>query len=282
MAFLCHVLFLFSFTVTSFMQVGNSCKTSPKTVCAINSNLTQIPDFNNVTVVLVDVTGNLIDDVIDFPVTSELTYLVLNKNLLTEFPDVTNAVNLGFLYLSKNKIAVIDPARLGGLKNLQRLHLNNNLITQIKSDAALGKLDLLASTKNKMTLCPDVKTLFPNLEQLYLSDNDIGVIADNCLGSLTKLSVAINDVIDFPDVTSLKMTLRELNLEKNELTTIHESVLELRVLETLRLAGNQIKAPPILISLPVTLVTMSLHDNPISCLDTQVKWLNALSHGDRK
>lgn len=125
--------------------------------------------------------------IVDF--TSSIRYLYLNKNLLTDAPEIKDSPNLQFLSLSCNQIQILEPKNFKGMKKLQFLHVDNNKIAEINADTfdSLDQLEILSLGRNKLTSLPTnwMKTLknlrllnlehnlFTNVESIFFSDSDL-------------------------------------------------------------------------------------------------------------
>jgi Leucine-rich repeat (LRR) protein len=125
---------------------------------------------------------------------------------------------------------------------------------EVKKDSVINKLDealtttdtlkikTLGLTQNLLTAVPDVIYRFPNLEQLFLGNNDIETV-DIDLARLPKLkqldlsgNILKEESIHFTKNKSLKL----LNLQKNLIHNIPLAVRNCKGLETLWLGSNKI------------------------------------------
>jgi len=143
----------------------------------------------------------IIDYIEPFP---NLTRLFLGKNVITQFPDLSNiSDNLENCFLSKNAIATVG------------------FIPRMKM------LRILALGGNKLTRVPDLTNVSSTLEELYLEDNHIFVV-DGLppLLVLRILTLESNRLREFPDLRNAGSTLVELNLCNNSLKSFPHNLLK--------------------------------------------------------
>jgi hypothetical protein len=102
----------------------------------------------------------------------QLQYLVklnLSKNNLTSVPPTHHLYALKFLDVSHNRITE-SPYNMG--TNLVSLNLKNNFISSYKIDGPPNpSLKYLNLRKNLLDTLPDLSTIYPNLEHLYIDPN---------------------------------------------------------------------------------------------------------------
>ena len=184
-----------------------------------------------------------------FPKFTSLENLVLDYNLFTQFPDVTNVSStLVEIVLDYNNISTIAYDRLDILTSLEKLHLIGNWLLADDIPDAIGPSLTLIDVKlgrnrldripNFKTLCLSVKTLdidynsisligehdfdhMTNLVTLQLDGNTFSHI-DNIPSFLTRLSAVrfgFNRLTEFPDLRNLS-ALSELFLEHNAISYI--------------------------------------------------------------
>ncbi|MGN6645009.1 MAG: leucine-rich repeat domain-containing protein [Cytophaga sp.] len=96
-------------------------------------------------------------------------------NSLTTIPDISNTVNLKYLYLNYNQITTLPD--LSALKNLLELQLNNNKLVSLPPLNALTSLDYLFLTTNKLTILPDISAL-TNIRYILIGDNPFTSLPD--------------------------------------------------------------------------------------------------------
>lgn len=104
------------------------------------------------------------------------------------------------------------------------------------------KVKTLALGQNLLTAVPDVIYRFPNLEELFLSDNDIETVNLDMarLPKLRHLDLSKNIIKDNGIAISKNKSLQLLNLQKNFVTDIPRAARNCKKLETLWLGNNRI------------------------------------------
>ncbi|XP_076619490.1 uncharacterized protein LOC143340938 [Colletes latitarsis] len=158
---------------------------------------------------------------------SEDTYLQglkVNKNQLTQVPDLSFVKNLTHLALAHNLISDINGSALLSLQQLQSLDISGNKISTIKHGSFL----------------------VPNcLTHLNLNINQIKVIENGSLDNLTSLEelrLNKNQLTQLKDLFTNLTKLRILEINKNELQMIQGLSLKgLKNLKELRLKRNKIE-----------------------------------------
>ncbi|XP_017883839.1 leucine-rich repeats and immunoglobulin-like domains protein 3 [Ceratina calcarata] len=155
---------------------------------------------------------------------TSLQGLKVNKNLLTEIPDMYFIKNITHLALSHNSISVINGTALLTLQQLQNLDLSGNEISEIRNGSFLA----------------------PNcITHLNLNMNRIKIIENGSLDNLTcleELRLNKNNLTQLKDLFTNLSKLRILELNKNELQMVQALSLKgLTNLEELRLKRNKIE-----------------------------------------
>ena len=96
--------------------------------------------------------------------------------------------------------------------------------------------------RSNLTTFPSVFHLFPNLDRLYLSFNNIRTIANSSIPfntSLTFLEMGINLLSEVPPAINKLLQLKYLDLRYNRITSLRANDLShLHKLDTLHLTGN--------------------------------------------
>jgi hypothetical protein len=151
----------------------------------------------------------------------EVTSLKLNKQGLTEIPDLSAFKNLSELDLSDNEITDFS-SRLRSLTNLQVLNLSGNKLTIIPED--------ICSLKNLVTL--------------NLSSNKISAGSVSCLSNLERVFLNSNELTTVPAGLTDIQSLKGIYLQSNKLTTVPEGLAKLPNLEVLFLQFNKIIIEP--------------------------------------
>lgn len=121
---------------------------------------------------------------------SNLTFLELGGNLLTDFPDIWNLTKLEIVGLGRNDISGPIPIEIGKLKNLKKIYLENNKISgNIPEEIySLTKLEVLSLAENELT--GEISPKIGNLQNLYngiFNDNKLTGKLPSEIGSLTKI-----------------------------------------------------------------------------------------------
>ncbi|XP_048462667.1 extracellular matrix protein 2 [Rhincodon typus] len=217
------------------------CETTDITINCNNAKLIQIPPLSDL----------------------EITNLYLADNRITTIPAgaFNGFPNLKLIDLSRNKIlsSNIDPAAFRGLKKLERLYMDQNLLIQIPpqlprklvelkvNDNLLQQLDEEAfqdkSLLNKNMHLSEMRGL-----ELYLEDNEIEEISEVSLNRTTNLNVMVlrNNKLDETRIAPfawIKLkNLEYLDLSHNKI--IHVPSLLPKGLLYLILVHNQIEQIP--------------------------------------
>merc|ERR1712080_667138 len=156
--------------------------------------------------------------------------------------------NVTRLTLSHNKITEV-PAAIANLENMEILNLFNNSLEEVPiSLSGMPKLRILNLGMNKLNKLPRGFGSFPVIEVLDLSYNNLG---DNSLPSnffimqtLRALYLSDNDFEQISsDIKKLK-NLRILAIRDNELIEIPQEIAEITGLRELHLQGNRLTVLP--------------------------------------
>ncbi|XP_043519975.1 leucine-rich repeats and immunoglobulin-like domains protein 3 isoform X2 [Frieseomelitta varia] len=150
--------------------------------------------------------------------------LKINKNQLTEVPDMFFVKNITHLALAHNLITDINGTALLTLQRLQNLDISGNKINVIRNGSFLA----------------------PNcLTHLNLNMNQIRIIENGSLGNLTyleELRLNKNHLTQLKDLFTNLKKLRILEVNRNELQIIQGlSLTGLKNLKELRLKRNKIE-----------------------------------------
>ncbi|XP_068971949.1 leucine-rich repeats and immunoglobulin-like domains protein 3 [Bombus flavifrons] len=173
-----------------------------------------------------DLSANKFGDnfTIILPEDTHLQGLKINKNHLTEVPDMFFVKNITHLALAHNSITDINGTALLTLQLLQNLDMSGNKISVIRNGSFLA----------------------PNcLTHLNLNMNQIRIIENGSLDNLTSLEelrLNKNHLTQLKDLFTNLKKLRILEINKNELQTIQGlSLTGLKNLKELRLKRNKIE-----------------------------------------
>ncbi|XP_043503769.1 leucine-rich repeats and immunoglobulin-like domains protein 3 [Polistes fuscatus] len=164
---------------------------------------------------------------------TKLIGLKVNKNQLTQIPDLSFVKNLTHLSLTHNEITTINGSALAVLSELQTLDLSLNKITFLRRGSFLAP--------NK------IMHLNLNMNQIYIIENGS---LDN-LTSLVELRLNRNNLVQLMDTSSVQSLstalfsnlgkLRILELNRNEIQKMQVLSLKgLTSLQELRLKRNKI------------------------------------------
>lgn len=172
-----------------------------------------------------DVSANKLGDnfTIALSDVAQLRELKVNKNHLTQVPDLVFVKNITHLTLSHNLITSINGTTLLSLQQLQYLDLSGNKISVLQKGSFLA----------------------PNrLVHLNLNTNYIVMIENGSLNNLTSLEelrLNKNNLTQLKDLFTNLGKLRKLEVNKNNLQQIHGlSLKNLKSLEELHLKRNRI------------------------------------------
>ena len=146
-----------------------------------------------------------------------LRTLLLQRNQIANFPDLSNLSKLIFLNLGSNRIKFIPREHIQGLKSLREMYIENNLLTNMidisylitleiiqisynqvevipmKFVLGLQNLKIFACDNNYLTSLPEYATVFPQLQELYVQGNNLKSLPDLFdVPSLAMLAAADN------------------------------------------------------------------------------------------
>jgi internalin A len=167
---------------------------------------------------------------------TNLQYLDLSHNQISEINGLNELTQLQYLDLSHNQISEING--LSKLTQLLHLDLTNNRLSEIQSLNALMKIQYLDLSHNQISEIKNLNEL-TQLRSLNLSSNRINVVEGlNELIRLENLDVFDNQIREIKNLDGLTQ-LVSLSLSDNQITNI-EALSKLYQLEFLNLWGNQI------------------------------------------
>ncbi|XP_032681212.1 leucine-rich repeats and immunoglobulin-like domains protein 3 [Odontomachus brunneus] len=172
-----------------------------------------------------DISANKLEDnfTIALSDVALLRELKVNRNHLTQVPDLVFVKNITHLTLSHNLITDINGTALLSLQQLQNLDLSGNKISVLQRGSFLAP--------NKLT-------------HLNLNANNIKFIENGTFDNLTdlvELRLNKNNLTQVKDMFTSLGKLRILEINKNDLQQIHGlSLKSLNSLEELRLKRNRI------------------------------------------
>uniref|UniRef100_A0A3Q0RP93 Chondroadherin n=1 Tax=Amphilophus citrinellus TaxID=61819 RepID=A0A3Q0RP93_AMPCI len=202
--------------------------------------------------------------------------------------------NLLYLYLSDNDLRSLDPKAFAGAPRLTYLHLERNRLAQFPGSGHLSVLHLEENAISKLEASGLPSSVSSKLSELYLSNNNLTVIAKGALDSVSLIALHLdsNQLTEVPTHTLLETpNLQEFNLSRNSVhwvgpkafQPISQSLKRLYMdhmgmekisrdallglgsgLQTLTMRGNQLKELPDLSPLS-NLEVVDLRDNPLQC-----------------
>ncbi len=201
---------------------------------------------------------------------SELKVLQAANSGLQLLPDSIGALSstLTKLVISDNQISIL-PSSLTLLTNLMELRADGNGLTQLPALHAFGRMDILAVSRNKITMLPDSVGGCTALCVLSVSNNSITCLPA-CLSSLwhlREIEVASNRIVDAPDL-SLCTALQRLDLRFNRLTHAPKLPATSTLFELL-LSSNCIACMPD-VSSSSGLATLDFGSNKLKGIDGQM------------
>ena len=155
---------------------------------------------------------------------------------ISKIKGLENQLNLISLNLNDNRIEKIH--NLNKLANLEKLHLNNNQLTEISGLESLINLKVLSLGSNKIKEIKNISHLV-NLEDLFIEGNRIKKIEGlNAFQNLRRLNLSYNRIRKIEGLSHLK-NLYSLFLGSNRIKSI-ENLEKLENLNRLGLSANRI------------------------------------------
>jgi Leucine-rich repeat (LRR) protein len=167
----------------------------------------------------------------------------------------------------------------GKLKKLQRLCLNDNLLTELPPEIPqMTTLHYLDLGKNRLTELPDSLGQMQALKNLWLQSNRLTALPDSLsqLQALERLYLGGNRLTALPESLGQLGALKKLYLGGNRLTALPESLGQLGALERLELNGNQLRALPERLGQLGALKVLELNGNQLTALPERLGQLGAL------
>ena len=264
--------------ITKLESIGSS-----KTLMKLNLFSNYISDINNISSLFPNIVKlNLsFNDITAIPkdvfLLSYLKEFDLRNNKIRAWPDLTNSekVNykLKYLYLGSNKISTISKSFIFCNFNTTYIDLSNNKLTSLElKDPVfiLWNLEEINLSNNDLNYID--AGLFPGLNKLYISNNDITVLpklprliqhidaSNNKITNLDNLIIGENEYLSF------------LNVNNNLITEIPPSITKLKSLELLDISNNRLSTLPLNLGELKFLDFLWSFNNPIEYLpDTSNK-----------
>ncbi|HLE05846.1 MAG TPA: leucine-rich repeat domain-containing protein [Candidatus Nanoarchaeia archaeon] len=199
-----------------------------------NANITKLPNLDELKIESVNLSGNKISDLNDFPSLDYLNSLDLSNNNLTGVVKLPLLKSLKSLRIDYNEIhglkvnlPVIESIMLGSKIKNSNFMIDKDFNHTLNCVVDLQEIDSLIKLKN---------------DNLSPSSKNFDSSVFNELGSLKSVSIC-NSFFDFSNLLSLK-NLEFLQIVNCQLNELPEEVIELKNLKTLVLAYNNFNHLP--------------------------------------
>ena len=197
---------------------------------------------------------------------------------------------LQVLEIVDSNVEALPPNVLCGLGNLQILNLTGNKfrgveavgLAQTRENRADCRADIrvLDLARNKIQNLPEESPLsgLRQLQELYLQDNSINVVASDALTGLTNLrifNISYNDLTSIPEgIFAGTRDLREIHLQYNNLRNLPRgSFTRLEQLLVLNLASNSLESDQVdestFLNL-IRLIVLDLSHNILTRIDSKM------------
>lgn len=190
-----------------------------------------------------------------------------------------NPLEVTELFIYRGNLEAI-PEQIFQFKNLQKLDLGGNKITQIPDDIIqLQKLEYLNLAANKITHFSENLKELSALKYVSLTNANLDFFPEFLLhlSNLETLFLSTNKISKLPKtLKKLAPKLKQLHLNSNSFTTFQQPILNLKNLETLDLGMNKISRIPQKIDQLKQLKFLFLNKNRIKELPQNISELCAL------
>ncbi|KAG0265195.1 hypothetical protein BGZ95_003397 [Linnemannia exigua] len=209
-----------------------------------------------------------------------LRELYLDHNDIKVVPDsLLKLTKLDVLDLSCNSISRFHSAfKMKKLKNLRRLNLDHNMLTDISPIYKLKSLRELRMNHNFVPYLAITIQNMAKLKILAMESNSLSTLPETMgkLGNLCELRLSDNNLRALPESIGSIRTLQVLALRSNLLERLPESWKDMENLSTLDLACNKLTSLPAdIVRLP-KLTHLDLHDNQLRALPDKIGQLSNL------
>uniref|UniRef100_A0A3P9H4M8 Leucine-rich repeat-containing protein 40 n=1 Tax=Oryzias latipes TaxID=8090 RepID=A0A3P9H4M8_ORYLA len=179
----------------------------------------------------------------EFGQLENLTELDLSKNHLTDLPQsLGRLTGLQKISVSHNKISCL-PNCLSQLTNVKLLDCSNNQLSDVPASLAhMLSLEQLHLRHNRLQRLPQLHA--PALKELYVGNNQVGVLEAEqleCLKAISVLELRDNKIRAIPEQMSLVHTLTRLDLTNNDIGSLPASLSLLPNLKVLLVEGNPLR-----------------------------------------
>lgn len=223
---------------------------------------------------LLDVEGNLINDVGIHPFPSTLTSLSMSNNILKKVPlhAIYSLKNLRYLYLSGNLIQKLPSPFHLHVKRLEKLEISNNVLSDLPESVFNGSFTIKELHLEFNFLRTLSARSFKNIkvERLFVANNRINAIHSDAFVGIEKtlltLDLSFNLIELFPSAINDLKSLIYLSLKSNILKNMDKGDLHgcRSSLEVLDLSGNMFtNVPRHTLKHLSKLIRLSLQDNKI-------------------
>jgi Leucine-rich repeat (LRR) protein/cellulose biosynthesis protein BcsQ len=185
-----------------------------------------------------DISNNIITDLVGLENLSNLKVLSISKNLIKEIQSLDNLKSLRELDASFNEISSFKG--LEHLGKLNQLFINNNKISDISGVEHLKSLKQLDLSYNEIVDLNGID-LLDYLEELYVSNNQIqNLKIREIVRTIQVLDIRNNEISNLSDIGKL-VNLRQLNLSNNYIEEL-SGIENLSALKDLNISYNSIRS----------------------------------------
>lgn len=178
--------------------------------------------------------------------------LYMDNCTLTKIPkEIENMSSLAVVDLSYNSLGDPDslPKELFHLPNIKDLYLIDCQLNELPPEIGeLKNLEGLRIGKNNLTSLPDKLFNLVNLRKLSAERNKISELSPKIgqLSALVFLLIMENRLTTLPDEIKNLKNCKHVNLFDNKLTCLPRSIIDMPVLESLIVDGNNnLRSPPL-------------------------------------
>ena len=181
--------------------------------------------------------NNYISDITAIGNLTNLETLDLANNIIKDISPLENLTNLKRLYLSTNIIEDITP--ISGLSNLIDLNISTNRIKEINALSNLNGLKKIILSNNRIT---DISALsnFTTLDECNLYGNKIenlSVLKNNT--GMTKLYIGNTGISDITEIVQNMSNLTNFDFQQNSVENI-DVLRNLRKIKKMNMSNNKI------------------------------------------
>lgn len=157
--------------------------------------------FTNV--VELNLSSNSISTINTFPINNKLTRLVLDDNLLTSLPTLSNLPNLKTITVKRNKLTSLPD--LSANTKITQLYVQSNQLTYIPDLRNQKELWAINFSENSLTSLPFLDSL-KKLKELVIAKNQFTQIPPlSKLASLTYLDFSSNQLSSLPVLPNINL-----------------------------------------------------------------------------